>query len=154
MKKNLVFMTIASLVLMAWPSCSNGGNSTEHSTEEAYGTEEVYGYEQSDNSQSSTQNITFYSENDVRSNLSGRTFRDDEGNRIEFRGFIPMEVYFNGQMLSTNMTVKNYGKSDDGNPCAVIRVSGPAGSTTLVFWIGYGQYFLQDTNDGTVYASN
>lgn len=66
----------------------------------------------------------------VTAYLSNKTFTDDQGNRISF-GSSASSVSYNGTQMGGAISVRDYGKDEDGAPYAVFTFSTPYGNNSF-----------------------
>lgn len=91
------------------------------------------------------QSITFDTEQQVRSYLSSHKFTSDDGYTISFQNNAN-ELYLNGRCMTSLISIPRY--SEQG---ALLKGSGPYGTSTFMLTVKDGARGLVDMNDETVY---
>ena len=111
------------------------------------GDERTYEYEQSSGSSYEESNISFSSEQDVRTYLCTHRFSSSDGYTLSFSNN-GNEVSLNGKPLSSYVQIRSVSSSS-----AILRTQGPYGNTTFRLSVSGSEGEIEDTNDGTCYYS-
>lgn len=131
MKKivRLLPMFCMCAMTLLFSSCGGSGRS---GGSEGYSDNEEYQTEGMVNIQSGP-SLRLNNEMDVLNELSGYSFKDEDGNILKFEGRYPsMTLYMNGTFMDNNFEVTEIGTNSEGYDYAGILASGPNGQVHLM----------------------
>ena len=87
----------------------------------------------------------FLNTQDVYIYLNGRRFVSDNGTEINFKES-GRNLYINGKLIYTDVRIMEFSKNS-----ALIRVSGPYGSSSFMLVLEDYSHYIYDVNDRTIY---
>lgn len=118
MKKISLVSAVFFLFVAAGCGSSNSSGSSETSGNETYEQE----------NQASGPKLSLKRDYDVYNELSGYTFKSEEGNTISFEGRYPqMTLSMNGQFMDNSFQIVEIGTTSEGYDYGVVLANGPYG---------------------------
>lgn len=148
-KRLTAIMSIAMIFSLSTISCGSSSSSSGNGSND-------YQDEMSSNSNEDMdqygERIVFHSPDEVRWFLGGKTFTDDEGNRLRFM-INGNETEFNGRPFSNYVEVNDFGQGEEGEGVAIITLQSYTGGQATLKFIGRTKDAgLVDLQSGVIYS--